>query len=73
MDCILVSEFSELEGPVPLFRIPENAAPIFNVNDFVLRYVGRFSLSPLLLTRGEQDHGGGSPGVEGEGERLHHS
>ena len=39
VDFVLLSEFSELEGPVPLFRIPESAAPNFQANDFVLRYV----------------------------------
>lgn len=35
---MLVSEFSELEGPVPLFVIPENCA-VDNqfINEFVLR------------------------------------
>jgi hypothetical protein len=38
-DFILVSEFSELEGPVPLFYIPDIGTPqgTFNVNEFVLR------------------------------------
>jgi hypothetical protein len=36
-DFILVSEFSELEGPVPLFVIPEGSQGRFNINDFVLR------------------------------------
>jgi hypothetical protein len=36
-DFILVSEFSELEGPVPLFTVPEGSQSNFNVNNFVLR------------------------------------
>ncbi|PRP83010.1 hypothetical protein PROFUN_09865 [Planoprotostelium fungivorum] len=31
------SEFSELEGPIPLFTVPEGGAGAFNVNEFVLR------------------------------------
>eukprot|EP01117_Protostelium_nocturnum_P012067 TRINITY_DN4419_c0_g2_i1.p1 TRINITY_DN4419_c0_g2~~TRINITY_DN4419_c0_g2_i1.p1 ORF type:complete len:745 (+),score=246.14 TRINITY_DN4419_c0_g2_i1:157-2391(+) len=38
-DFILLSEFSELEGPVPLWIIPDKGSPQknFNINDFVLR------------------------------------
>lgn len=36
-DFILLSEFSELEGPVPLEVIPEGYAHGFDLNSFVLR------------------------------------
>ncbi len=36
-DFILISEFSELVGPVPLSVIPEGGEGKFNLNDFVLR------------------------------------
>ena len=38
-DFILVSEFSEHEGPIPLFSLPESALldPPFDTNAFVLR------------------------------------
>ncbi len=38
-DFVLISEFSELEGPVPLFIVPELSATQirFNLNDFVLK------------------------------------
>jgi hypothetical protein len=49
VDFVLLSEFSELEGPVPLFRIPESAAPTFNVNDFVLRCASVTHVSCTLV------------------------
>jgi hypothetical protein len=36
-DFVLISEFSELEGPVPLVVMPEGGEGKFNINDFVLR------------------------------------
>lgn len=36
-DFILLSEFSELEGPVPLQVIPEGGSGKFKSGDFVLR------------------------------------
>lgn len=36
-DFILISEFSELEGPVPISVIPEGVHGGFNLNEFVLR------------------------------------
>lgn len=36
-DFILISEFSELDGPVPLFVIPETGSGTFNKDDFVVK------------------------------------
>lgn len=36
-DFIVVSEFSEKVGPIPLYVIPEGGEGTFNLNDFVLK------------------------------------
>ncbi len=36
-DFIVVSEFSEIDGPIPRMVIPENSEGKFNISDFVVK------------------------------------
>ncbi len=51
-DFILVSEFSELEGPRPLLTIPEDGGGSFNVNTFTVRIMSVDCTAPISFEAG---------------------
>lgn len=56
VDFVLVGEFSELDGPVPLFVIPDGASQNFNLNEFVVRIMAvDYQNKPTDVTNSAQD------------------
>lgn len=52
-DFIILSEFSEREGPMPLHVIPKESQGSFDVNAFVLKIMQVDSSSKSLITEGQ--------------------